>query len=62
MVLRNNSQGRLLSQRAVLLSPVLYLISAILLTWPFVTRFASALPLGSESTATVPQLNVWTLR
>ncbi|MQC26918.1 MAG: hypothetical protein DWG76_05670 [Chloroflexi bacterium] len=40
----------------------LYLLTAILLTWPTITQVASALPMGSERSATVPQLNVWTLQ
>jgi|GEM_PF-1383348 hypothetical protein len=33
----------------------------LLLTWPLVMRLTTHLPLGSESSATVPYFNLWTL-
>ncbi len=38
-----------------------YLILAVVSTWPLARFVASALPLGTESAATVPLLNVWTV-
>ena len=38
-----------------------YLVLAIVSTWPLARFGASALPLGTESAATVPLLNVWTI-
>lgn len=35
---------------------------AVVLTWPLVDHLTDALPLGTESTATVPLFNLWTLR
>jgi hypothetical protein len=59
----NRKRGAILvaSARALTL-PALYLVTAVLLTWPLVTRFSAAVPLGSEPNATVPQFNVWTLQ
>ena len=41
--------------------PVLYLGFAILFTWPLLLEVGSRLPLGSESSATLPLFNLWTL-
>ena len=38
-----------------------YAVLAVVLTWPLATRLTSCLPLGQESTDTVPLLNAWTL-
>ena len=42
-------------------APVLYLGLAILFTWPLLLEVGSRLPLGSESSATLPLFNLWTL-
>ena len=42
-------------------APVLYLGLAILFTWPLLLEAGSRLPLGSESSATLPLFNLWTL-
>ena len=42
-------------------APVLYLGLAILFTWPLLLGVGSRLPLGSESSATLPLFNLWTL-
>lgn len=39
----------------------LYLLLAVLLTWPLVTVLGSQLPLGSLPDPTVPYFNLWTL-
>jgi hypothetical protein len=41
---------------------VFYLLCACLATWPLILRLPTDLPLGSESSATVPLFNLWTLR
>jgi len=38
-----------------------YFVLAVVATWPAARFCASALPLGTESAATVPLLNVWTV-
>ena len=42
-------------------APVLYLGLALLFTWPLLLELGSRLPLGSESSATLPLFNLWTL-
>ncbi|HXI57215.1 MAG TPA: hypothetical protein VNO55_14200 [Polyangia bacterium] len=37
------------------------LMAALACTWPLALRLASALPLGTESAATIPLFDVWTL-
>ncbi|MBW8012921.1 MAG: hypothetical protein FVQ83_17020 [Chloroflexi bacterium] len=39
----------------------LFFLGAIIITWPLITQVGAALPLGSESTSTVPLLNLWTM-
>ena len=38
-----------------------YFVLAVVSTWPAARFCSSALPLGTESAATVPLLNVWTV-
>lgn len=40
----------------------LFIAAAIALTWPLTLYLGTHLPLGSESVATVPLFNLWTLR
>lgn len=40
---------------------MLFACLAIASTWPLATRYDTALALGTEPTATVPMLNVWTI-
>lgn len=42
-------------------APAIYLALAVALTWPLAQRMRTALPLGTESVATVPLLNAWTI-
>ena len=42
-------------------APLFYLGLAILFTWPLLFELGSRLPLGSESSATLPLFNLWTL-
>lgn len=44
-----------------LLAGLLCALGALVATWPLALHFGAALPLGSESTGTVPFFNVWTL-
>jgi hypothetical protein len=41
---------------------LIYLAAACVLTWPLVMNLAKQIPLGTESVATVPLFNLWTLR
>ncbi|GAB4581569.1 MAG: hypothetical protein Fur0022_43180 [Anaerolineales bacterium] len=38
-----------------------YLVTAVMLTWPLVLHLPTHLPLGTETAATVPLFNLWTL-
>jgi hypothetical protein len=40
---------------------VLFLASAVFVTWPLATRLTDALPKGTEEVATVPLFNLWTV-
>jgi hypothetical protein len=40
----------------------LYAALAIVLTWPLALRLTTHLPIGAESSPTVPLFNLWTLR
>lgn len=40
----------------------LYAALAIVLTWPLASKLTTHLPIGAESSATVPLFNLWTLR
>ncbi|MCH5373384.1 MAG: hypothetical protein JJ992_05370 [Planctomycetes bacterium] len=53
-------QGRWLL-RWGLIELAAYFLLAILATWPLVLRCSTSLPLGTESVATVPLFNTWTL-
>jgi hypothetical protein len=44
-----------------LLIPFIYLLVALLLTYPLIFRITTHLPLGTEPAATVPLFNLWTL-
>lgn len=48
-------------RRLVLNELVLFLASAVIVTWPLATRMTDALPQGTEEVATVPLFNLWTL-
>lgn len=41
--------------------PFLYLVLALLMTWPLGYHIQSHIPLGTEDVATVPLFNLWTL-
>jgi hypothetical protein len=43
------------------LIPIVFIPSAIVLTWPLLLHLSSHIPLGSEPAGTVPLLNVWTV-
>lgn len=47
--------------RARIARPLLHPAVAVVLTWPAVLHLGTALPRGTESVATVPLLNLWTL-
>ena len=38
-----------------------FIVSSVILTWPLGLHIATSLPLGSESAATVPYFNLWTI-
>ena len=44
-----------------LAAPAVFLILALFATWPLAASPASRLPMGTESVATVPLFNVWTV-
>lgn len=54
------ASGRRLKRAVVCLAG--YLVCAGLFTWPLPRHLATHLPLGTESAATVPLFNLWTLR
>lgn len=43
------------------LMPLVFLLSALALTWPLALSLTTHLPQGSEPAATVPYLNLWTV-
>jgi hypothetical protein len=48
-------------QRAWFIAALLYLVLALLLTWPLAPQAATHLPIGRLPDATVPLFNLWTL-
>ncbi len=58
--LRGRGLGRVLRTWA-LAELAAYFVLAIIATWPLARYGASSLPLGTESAATVPLLNLWTI-
>lgn len=60
----DSTPGRSLRRRLVrwgLIELVGYFLLATIATWPLAVRCTSALPLGTESVATVPLLNLWSV-
>ncbi len=41
--------------------PLIFVLFALMLTWPLVGALATHIPLGSESSGTVPFFNLWTV-
>ncbi|HLC01429.1 MAG TPA: hypothetical protein VJK02_00200 [Anaerolineales bacterium] len=41
--------------------PLVFILGAIIFTWPLLPHLTTDLPLGSESSATVPYFNLWSL-
>lgn len=48
-------------RKAWILPGLLFALGALLATWPLILHFGSAIPMGSESTGTVPFFNLWAL-
>lgn len=40
---------------------LLFVLGAVVVTWPLATQVTSGIPLGTEAVATVPLFNLWTL-
>jgi hypothetical protein len=49
-----------LGRRVLLAAP--HALAAVVLTWPLVLHLGDEIPLGTESSGTVPLFNLWTLR
>lgn len=47
--------------RSYFMKIIVYLVGAILLSWPLIGRATEAIPLGSEAAPTVPYFNTWTV-